>query len=103
MQTISTNPNQELVTELPKVEEPSKEWILQRIEVEYQRWGNLKGTYIGKISFQNKENESFSFNLRPDMTEDYLRLISEDIIRGATELGGNLLMKLPLKKQDENK
>jgi len=95
--------NSEPVVESPKVEEPSKEWILQKIEVEYQRWGDLKGKYFGKISFQNKENESFSFNLRPDMTEDYLRLLSEDIIRGATELGGNLLMKLPLKKQDESK
>lgn len=79
-------------------EEKPKVWRLQKIEIEFQRWGELKGKYTGKIQFENNENESFSFNIRPEMTEDYLKIMSDDIIRGASELGQKLVETLPIKK-----
>jgi hypothetical protein len=41
--------------------EPKDDWRLQKIELEFQTYGEHKGKYVGKIRFQNGEFESFDF------------------------------------------
>ena len=44
-----------------KKEEKKEKWRLQKIELEFQRWGEDEGKYVGKISFENGDFEGFNF------------------------------------------
>lgn len=73
------------------------DWKLDRIEIEFKRGYDHNKTvdrYEGKIRFENGEYESFSFKIRPDMANDYIKLISEDIVKAASALGENLAKSL---------
>lgn len=72
------------------------EWRLDSITIEFQQWGDYKGKYMGKIKFENREKEAFMFNIRPEMAEDYLRLIQGELVRNASTLGEKLLNSLNL-------
>ena len=58
---------------------------------------STKDRYEGNISFSNGENESFSFKVREDMANDYINLISKDIVKAAESLGSRLIDSLGLK------
>lgn len=75
-----------------------KDWILERITIEYVRYGDDKGKYKGRIAFQNGEFEMFSFNLKPELTQPYLDLISNEIVKSSNELTVRLLEQLKLSK-----
>ena len=77
--------------------EPKDDWRLDKIELEFQSFGEHKGKYAGKIRFQNGDFESFSFKIRPDQAQPYIDLIAEDIVKGAESLGQRLLESLGLK------
>lgn len=77
---------------------PEKDWILEKITIEYVRYGDDKGKYKGRITFQNGEFESFSFNLKPELTQPYLDLISNEIVKSSNELTVRLLEQLKLSK-----
>jgi hypothetical protein len=85
-------------------EKLNTDWRLQKISIEFQTWGEHKGKYAGKISFENKEQESFSFNIRPDMAQAYIDLMSQDIVKCAEDLGSRLIDSLGLnsKKNEIN-
>ena len=72
-------------------------WRLQKIELEFKRWGEEKGTYAGTISFENDENEMFRFKIRPDLAEPYITLIAADIVKGADLLAQRLIESLKLR------
>lgn len=74
-------------------------WKLENIELKLERFGENKGKYVGKVQFQNDEYDYFSFRIRPDMAQPYINLISEEIVRSATELGQKLLVSLGLKDE----
>jgi hypothetical protein len=61
-------------------------------------YGENKGKYEGKITFDNGEYESFTFKIRPDMAEQYINLMASDIVKSANELGKRLIESLGLKK-----
>lgn len=76
---------------------PKNDWRLESIKMEFQNYGENKGKYVGKISFQNGEYESFSFKIHPDMAERYIHLMSKDICTSASALGERLIESLGLK------
>lgn len=81
-----------------KQKEPKDIWVLDKIEIEFQNYGEHKGKYAGRIRFQNGEFESFTFKIRPDMAQPYINIISEDIVRCAESLGSRLVESLGLRK-----
>ena len=72
------------------------DWKLDKIELEFQSYGEDKGKYAGRIKFSNGEYESFSFKIKPDMAKPYIDLISDDIVEGAQRLGQRLIESLGL-------
>lgn len=74
-----------------------EDWRLQKIELEFQRYGEDEGKYIGKITFENGEWESFTFIIRPNMAASYIELISKDVVKCASQLSEKLLKSLNLK------
>lgn len=76
---------------------PKDDWRLESIRLDFQSYGEHKGKYTGKISFQNGESESFSFKIHPDMAERYIHLMSKDIVTSASDLGNRLIESLGLK------
>lgn len=75
-------------------------WRLQAIELEFQRFGEDKGKYTGKIQFENGEYEKFQFKIHPEMAEKYIELISEDVVKCAESLGQRLIESLGLAGSD---
>ena len=73
------------------------QWRLQKIELEFQRFGEHKGKYIGSIRFENGEFESFNFKIKPEMAKPYIDLISTDVVKCAESLGQRLIKSLELK------
>ena len=81
-----------------QIKEHKDDWRLQKIELEFQTYGEPKGKYVGKIRFQNGEHESFDFKIRPEMAQPYIDLMSEDIVKCAESLGSRLIDSLGLQK-----
>lgn len=81
-----------------KETEPKDDWRLQKIELEFQTYGEHKGKYIGKIRFQNGEYESFEFKIRSEMAQSYIELISVDVVKCAESLGSRLIDSLGIPK-----
>jgi len=79
---------------------PSKAWRLESIKVEYQKYGDKKGKYVGTIKFENEESESFVFNIKPDMAEKYLKVLSGDLVRNVCDLTRDLVYTLPIDKNN---
>lgn len=76
--------------------ENKEAWKVRSINIQFQDWGDYKNKYVGKIVFDNKEQEAFTFNLRPEMCEEYLRLISSEVGVAATELSQRIVTSLNL-------
>lgn len=79
-------------------ENQNNDWRLQKIELEFQQFGEHKGKYIGKIKFQNGEWESFEFKIYPNMAESYIKLISSDVVKCADNLANRLVESLKLRE-----
>lgn len=63
--------------------------ILKKIEIEYQYWGEDRGRYKGKITFEEGA-DTFTFGMTPDVCVRYLNPISQEVIKSAKELGDKL-------------
>jgi hypothetical protein len=59
---------------------------LKRIDIELQNWGEHKGKYVGKITFENGDTDSFVFGMTPDMCARYLKPIANEVVNSAKEL-----------------
>jgi hypothetical protein len=67
------------------------DWRLQKIQLEFENYGENKGKYVGRITFQNGEFESFNFKIKPEMAKPYIDIISKDIVICAEALGSRLV------------
>lgn len=78
---------------------PQDEWRLQKIQLEFENYGENKGKYVGRITFQNGDYESFNFKIKPEMAKPYIDIMSKDIVRCAESLGSRLIESLGLKEE----
>ena len=86
-----------------EVEKINEQWRLKSIDIRFKNGFKFetdpvkqKDRYEGTISFENGENESFSFRVKPDMAQKYIDLIAQDIVLAATGLGDRLKQSLGL-------
>lgn len=77
----------------------NNDWRLDKIELEFNSYGEDKGKYSGKVRFQNGAYESFSFKIRPDMAGPYVDLIAKDVVKGADSLARRLCESLGIADQ----
>ncbi len=85
---------------MEKEKENLDEWRLDKIELKFESYGEDKGKYKGKITFGNGHWESFTFMIKPSMAERYIEVISEDVVKSASQLSEKLLKSLKLDKKD---
>lgn len=81
--------------------EPKDDWKLKSLTIEFKKGFSFEKSedrYEGSIKFENGESESFQFKVRPDMADDYIKLISADIVKCAESLGSRLIDSLGLRK-----
>lgn len=67
-----------------------KEWKLKSISIAYREYGELKGKYVGSITFANGETEAFTCNLSPERCADYLKIIQQEVLNNASDLKDKL-------------
>lgn len=82
---------------------PKENWRLQKLTLEFKAGYSFNKTedrYEGKIEFTNDENESFSVKLREDMTEPYLKLISQEVVRNAEVLAQRMANSFSNEKKE---
>lgn len=73
-----------------------KKWQLESLVISFQNYGDYKGKHTGKIVFQNKQSDAFTFFLTPEKTNEYLHLIKDEISANASNLGQMLMQSLNL-------
>lgn len=66
-------------------------WQLKSLSIELMSYGDYKGKFVGKIKFENGENEAFVFNLDPMESNKFLELISEKVCLTASSLGEKIV------------
>lgn len=71
-------------------------WKLKSLRIDFQNYGDYTGKYVGKVEFNNRENEAFMFNLSPEETSQYIDLVSAKLVNNASHLGDKLLTSLNL-------
>lgn len=77
-------------------------WELKKLEIELAAWGEFKGKYIGKITFENGSTDAFMFTLSPSEILEYLSIISKKVGSSAYELGGKIVESMKSLGFDEN-
>lgn len=68
---------------------PKENWVLQKLSIEFKKGYSFNKTsdhYEGKIEFTNGDNESFVVKLHENMTEPYLKLVSQEVVKNAEML-----------------
>jgi hypothetical protein len=71
-------------------------WRLENLRLDFQSYGEFKGKHTAKITFQNRQSDAFTFTLSPEETQQYILLIKDKIVGGASMLGQRLLQSLSL-------
>jgi hypothetical protein len=69
---------------------------LESLRIEFQRYGEYKDKHTAKITFQNRQQDAFTFVLSPEKTNDYIMLVKDEIVTSAGMLGQRLLQSLNL-------
>lgn len=69
-------------------------WALTDLRLELTEYGENKGKYTGRLSFSNKERDSFTFNIRPEMAQPFIDLIAKEVAACANKLGDKLITSL---------
>jgi hypothetical protein len=80
------------------------DWKLKKITLEFKQgytWDKTEDRYEGKIEFTNGQLESFSVKITEKMSEPYLKLIAEEVVKSARELADRLANSL-ITKQEKN-
>ena len=52
-------------------------WYLKSLNIELMQYGEYKGKFVGKIKFENGDQEAFMFTLTAEQSNEYLKLISK--------------------------
>ena len=88
---------------------PEDGWRLKEIEIKFERGFNFKvkeeerhDRYVGKISFENGDGESFNMNIPKELTTRYMELMKEDIIKTAETLGAKIADSIKTINQDKD-
>lgn len=87
--------------------ESKDEWRLKSISMQFEKgWDHYAENdprscdrYEGQIVFGNDEGESFQFNIDQEMSEKYIKLISEQVVESAGMLGERVAASLGLNKK----
>jgi len=79
-----------------------EQWRVSNINIDFCEYGTMKGKYKGKIKFKNGLDEEFSFVIYPGMANQYIKLIAEELVKGAENLGKRLILSLGLKPKSES-
>lgn len=79
----------------------NQEWVLEKIEIKRELWGENKGKYTGDIRFSNGKDQ-FTFALNHTLAKLYLDLIKDTVVASANQLGDKLIQSLNEKKETEN-
>ena len=82
--------------------ENNQEWVLEKLTIEFKKGYSFNGTkdhYEGRIQFRNGDNESFVIKLREDMTEPYLKLVAQEVIKNAQQLAERMAETLTFKSE----
>ena len=66
------------------------QYYLEDLTINRVRWGDLEGSYTGKISFSNAQKDAFSFTLTEERTKLFIELIADQISADAARLGYDL-------------
>ena len=89
-----------------KTKAMTNEWKLKSISINFREGVSYAldeerkhDRYEGKIVFENKEDESFSMRVKPDMAQKYIDLIASDIVEAATGLGERIKESIVNQKQ----
>lgn len=82
-------------------------WRLKEIEIKFEHGYSFRekeeekhDRYVGKISFENGEGESFNMKIPKEMTTRYMDLMREDIIKTAESLGAKIAESIKLTEQN---
>ena len=75
---------------------------LKKIEIELQNWGENKGKYLGKITFEDGTSDQFTFCLSPDVCVRYLNPIATEVVNSAKELGEKLAQSFTREIEQSN-
>jgi hypothetical protein len=73
--------------------------ILQKLEIEIERWGDNKGKYKGEAIFAG-EAGSVSLNLTPKMCDQMFLICADGIMETAKEAASNLTHNVIEHKQE---
>lgn len=57
--------------------------ILDKLEIERERWGENKGQLRGKVRFMDKTDNAIELNLTPELNEKFMAVIGEALITQA--------------------
>lgn len=82
----------------------NQEWVLEKLTIEFKRgysFNKTKDHYEGKIQFSNGDHESFVIKLREDMTEPYLKLVAQEVIKNAQQLAERMAETLTFKTEEK--
>lgn len=63
--------------------------ILQKLEIEYQRWGDQKGKHAGTARFDS-ECGNVTLNLTPEMCNKIFLICADGILNVAKEAAANM-------------
>ena len=74
----------------------NNEFRLETLSIRYNDYGEYKGKFTGRVTFQNKESDGFMFNLSPEETGQFIKLLEPKLVASASNLGNKLLASLNL-------
>lgn len=69
---------------------------LESLSIRYNDYGEYKGRHTGKITFQNNQSEGFMFNLSPEETNEFIKMLEPKLVASASALGQKLLSSLAM-------
>lgn len=84
-------------------------WRLESITIKFQKGYSFRekeeekhDRYEGRIEFKNGDEESFNLNIPIDMTNRYMELMKDDIIKTAETLGAKLAESININNDKES-
>lgn len=76
---------------------------LKSLSIEYQIWGEYKGKYVGKVKFENGNQDAFMFTLSTEETMEYINIISKKVGASAQQLGETIASSMQAIQVANNK
>ena len=74
-----------------------EEWILDSIKIDRNAGFRKKDNdpdYTGNISFENGNYDRFTFNMEPEHTQQYVKIIAKQVVMSAEQLGEKIAQSI---------